>query len=86
MNDLESILEVLTEEVKELKGLINSQKENDINEINGFISEDDAVKLLEKSKVWFWRKRKEGFLPYKKLGSRIFYSKQDLFLLFEDVS
>ena len=70
-------------EVKEL--LIQGKKER-VSEINGYISEDDAVKLLGKAKIWFWRKRKEGIIPHKKLGSTVFYLKDDLFNLFKDVT
>ncbi len=58
---------------------------NTLNEINGFVSESDACKLIGKSKTWLWRKRTEGVLPYKKLGSKIFYAKTDLFNLLKEV-
>ena len=58
---------------------------NTLNEINGFVSESDACKLIGKSKTWLWRKRTEGTLPYKKLGSKIFYAKTDLFNLLKEV-
>ncbi len=57
---------------------------NTLNEINGFVSESDACKLIGKSKTWLWRKRTEGTLPYKKLGSKIFYSKVELFKLLKE--
>ena len=59
---------------------------NTLNEINGFVSESDACKLIGKSKTWLWRKRTEGILPYKKLGSKIFYAKTDLFNLLKEVA
>ena len=59
---------------------------NTLNEINGFVSESDACKLIGKSKTWLWRKRTEGTLPYKKLGSKIFYAKTDLFNLLKEVA
>ncbi len=57
---------------------------NTLNEINGFVSESDACKLIGKSKTWLWRKRTEGTLPYKKLGSKIFYAKVELFKLLKE--
>ena len=59
---------------------------NTLNEINGFVSESDACKLIGKSKTWLWRKRTEGTLPYKKLGSKIFYAKTDLFNLLKEAA
>jgi len=59
---------------------------NTLNEINGFVSEGDACKLIGKSKTWLWRKRTEGVLPYKKLGAKIFYAKTDLFNLLKEVA
>lgn len=56
------------------------------NEINGFVSESDACKLIGKSKTWLWRKRTEGLLPFKKLGAKIFYHKDDLFNLLKEAN
>jgi len=66
------------------KALFNTN--NTLNEINGFLSESDACKLIGKSKTWLWRKRTEDMLPFKKLGAKIFYAKKDLFNLLEEVS
>ena len=66
------------------KALFNTN--NTLNEINGFVSESDACKLIGKSKTWLWRKRTEDMLPFKKLGAKIFYAKTDLFNLLKDVA
>ena len=84
MVELELKLEQLTKSQAEIKAMLKKAENEKIHEINGYVSEDDAVKLLGKAKIWFWRKRKEGVIPYKKLGSTIFYLKDDLFNLFED--
>ncbi|MCK5907371.1 MAG: hypothetical protein KAG37_07260 [Flavobacteriales bacterium] len=86
MGDLEQKLDQLTKSQEEIKEMLIKAENEKVQEVNGYISEDDAVKLLGKAKIWFWRKRKEGFIPHKKLGSTVFYLKDDLFNLFEDVA
>jgi len=54
------------------------------SEVNGYISEDDASKKLGRSKTWFWRKRSKGIIPFKKMGSKVYYKKEDLFKMIED--
>ena len=84
MRQLELKLEQIAKSQTEIKKMLLKAEDERIREINGYVSEDDAVKLLGKAKIWFWRKRKGGVIPYKKLGSTIFYLKDDLFNLFED--
>lgn len=84
MEQTQEMLAELTQKSDKLINMLMEMKEQTVNEINGYISEDDAVKLLGKSKIWFWRQRKEGVLGYKKLGARIYYSKEKLFNLFEN--
>ena len=86
MVKLEQKLAELAKSQTEIKGLLLKAENERVREINGHISENDAVKLLGKAKIWFWRQRKDGNIPYKKLGSTIFYLKDDLFNLFEDVA
>ena len=86
MRKFEQQLGQLVQSQKEIKELLIKAENERVREVNGYISEDDAVKLLGKAKIWFWRKRKEGFIPHKKLGSTIFYLKDDLFNLFEEVA
>ena len=86
MRKFEEKLEQLTKSQTEIKEMLIKAENEKVQEVNGYISEDDAVKLLGKAKIWFWRKRKEGFIPHKKLGSTVFYLKDDLFNLFEDVA
>ena len=75
--------ETLLNKVELMYQALIKNPSNTLNEINGFVSESDACKLIGKSKTWLWRKRTEGTLPYKKLGSKIFYAKTDLFNLFK---
>ena len=77
--------ETLLNKVERMYDALIKNPANTLNEINGFVSESDACKLIGKSKTWLWRKRTEGALPYKKLGAKIFYAKSDLFNLLEEV-
>ena len=86
MTNVEVQLGELVKSQQEIKMLLIDAENKRVQEVNGYISEKDAVKLLGKAKIWFWRKRKKGSIPHKKLGSTVFYLKDDLFNLFEDVA
>jgi hypothetical protein len=51
--------------------------------LNEFISEVDAKKEFGRQTTWFWSQRKNGRLPYKRLGTKVYYQKEDLLKLFE---
>ena len=80
----EQKFETLLNKVEQMYQALIKNPSNTLNEINGFVSESDATKLIGKSKTWLWRKRTEGVLPYKKLGAKIFYAKTDLFNLLKE--
>ena len=82
----EQKFENLLNKVEQMYQALFKNSGNTLNEINGFVSESDACKLIGKSKTWLWRKRTEGVLPYKKLGAKIFYAKTDLFNLLKEVA
>ena len=52
--------------------------------IEGFISEEQAKDLIGKKTTWFYYKRKQGYLPYYRVGQKIFYKQSDLLKLIED--
>ena len=82
----EQRFDTLLNKVEQMYNALIKNPSNTLNEINGFVSESDACKLIGKSKTWLWRKRTEGVLPYKKLGAKIFYAKTDLFNLLKEVA
>ncbi len=82
----EQKINTLLNKVEQMYNALIKNPSNTLNEINGFVSEGDATKLIGKSKTWLWRKRTEGVLPYKKLGAKIFYAKTDLFNLLKEVA
>ena len=80
----EQRFETLLNKVEQIFNALIKNPTNTLNEINGFVSESDACKLIGKSKTWLWRKRTDGVLPYKRLGAKIFYAKTDLFNLLKE--
>ena len=45
-------------------------------QLEDYISEHEAKKLLKRSSTWFWELRKTGF-PYSKLKGETYYRKSD---------
>lgn len=82
----EQKFETLLNKIEQIHHALIKKPSSNVNEINGFVAEKDACKLISKSKTWLWRKRTDGELPYKKLGSKIFYHKNNLFNLLKDVA
>ncbi len=82
----EQKINALLKKVELIYDVLVKNQFNSSNEINGYISEDDACKLIGKSKTWLWRRRTEEVLPFKKLGSKIYYEKSDLFNLLKKAS
>jgi hypothetical protein len=60
------------------------EKQSSSKLLNDFISESDAQKEFGRKTTWFWTQRKNGRLPYKRLGTRIYYQKADLLKLFDE--
>jgi len=48
------------------------------NAINGYISEKEAMKLLNKKVTWFWQMRSSGQLKFKRIGQTVYYSMNDI--------
>ena len=71
------------EEIKDalLKLLKLTDKEKD--QLPDILSEKEAQKLLGIKTTWIFDMRKTGRLPYSKLGSKVFYKKEDLFNLMQ---
>ena len=43
-----------------------------------YMTEAQAKKMLDRGTTWFWNMRKDGFLPWSKLGGKNYYRKQDI--------
>ena len=71
--------------VEQIHDVLINGTSNTTRDLNGqLVSEDDAAKQIRKSKTWLWRKRKDGSLPFQKLGSKVFYLETDLLNLFQE--
>ena len=46
--------------------------------LNGFLTEKQAIELVNKRTTWFWHMRKSGKLKFKKIGNTIYYSMEDI--------
>ena len=77
-------IDALISKVDSIYTAIITNKEQTSSEVNGYISEEDASKKLGRSKTWFWRKRTEGMIPFKKMGSKVYYKNEDLFNLIKE--
>ncbi len=74
----------MLDEIKQLIFDLKSQKSpsNNNSEVLGeFISEKDARNLLDRKTTWFYEQRRSGRLPYSKVGSKVYYKREDLFNL-----
>jgi hypothetical protein len=76
--------------VDEIKQLLNELKLNQStqkevnNSLGEFISEKEARKLLDRKATWFYEQRRSGRLPYSKVGSKVYYKRQNLFNLLKN--
>ena len=71
----EDILDNLVAKQDRILEILDGKREATLN---GFISEKDAIGIVNKKTTWFWQMRKTGQLPFKKIGQTIYYSKDDL--------
>jgi hypothetical protein len=76
-------LEML-DEIKQLISDLKSNKNESLEKpqvLGEFIAEKDARKLLGRKTTWFYEQRRSGRLPYSKVGSKVYYKRDDLFNL-----
>ena len=71
----------LVDEIKQLLSEIRGTQYSDTTTdsiLGEFISEKEARKLLGRKTTWFYEQRRSGRLPYSKVGSKVFYKREDL--------
>lgn len=78
----QSFLEKISNAQDKIVELLSSKQTTE-GSVGDFISETEAAKLLGRKTTWFWNLRKQGVLPYTKVGNKVFYSKKDIQYLFE---
>lgn len=71
----EDILDSLVANQDRILAILEAKKEATLN---GFITEKDAIAMVNKKSTWFWQMRKTGQLPFKKIGQTIYYSMDDI--------
>ena len=77
----DSFLDKLSEKQDQIIDLLKSSDKLSQNE---FLTEKEARELLQKKTTWFWQMRKDGLLPFRKIGKSIYYSKKEINQLLEN--
>jgi hypothetical protein len=73
----ESQFSEIIQSLEELKAKFGDKIDND------YITEKEARTIFQRKSTWFWQMRKEGKLPFSKIGKTIYYSKAEIKNLFE---
>jgi predicted DNA-binding transcriptional regulator AlpA len=76
----DSFLEKINEKQDQIIDLLKSTEHQNQNE---FLTEKAAREFLQKKTTWFWQMRKDGLLPFRKIGKSIYYSKKEINQLLE---
>ena len=77
----EEFLEQINEKQDKILTLL---QEGNLYKHNEFITESQAKEILQKKSTWFWQMRKNGMLPFRKIGKSIYYSKTEINQLLEN--
>ena len=77
----EEVLKTINEKQDKILELLSNQKESTTTD---FITEREAKEIFKRKATWFWQMRKNGILPFSKIGKSIYYSVKDLKKLMED--
>ena len=51
--------------------------------LKGFLTEKEAMVMVNKKVTWFWQMRKTGRLSFKKIGKTTYYSTEDIVALLQ---
>ena len=78
----ESMEELLQKVCRIEKAMQNQAK--DSTGLGDFITEKEAMKLLNKGPTWFWNKRQSGDLTGKKAGNSWYYKQSDILKFIEN--
>ncbi|MBS2099129.1 hypothetical protein [Carboxylicivirga linearis] len=76
--------EFIKNSVIELRSMLEDGNSKSSTCLDEYISEKDAKIEFNRKTTWFWNQRNNGKLSYKKLGSTVYYLKQDLLNLLSD--
>lgn len=73
----ETAINEIKEALAEIRATIQPKPENE------YITEKQAREIFQRQATWFWQMRKDGILPYSKIGKTIYYAKSDIKKLFD---
>lgn len=74
-------LETLIHRQDKILNILEGKRSTDLN---GYITEKEAIQLLHKKATWFWQMRKAQRLPFKKIGNTVYYLLADINALLEN--
>ena len=77
----DEILDEIKSKQDKILSLLNDGRQVSQSE---FITESQAKEILQKKSTWFWQMRKNGLLPFRKIGKSIYYSKTEINQLLEN--
>jgi hypothetical protein len=72
----EATIVEIKESLAEIKASIQVKEDNE------YITEKQAREIFQRQATWFWQMRKDGKLPFSKIGKTIYYAKADIKKLF----
>jgi len=61
--------------------MLNSKKSS--SPFDDYVTQAEAITILNKKSTWLWQKRKAGQLNFKKIGRTVYYKKEDIFNLLQ---
>ena len=70
--------EAFATELKKVGNLADTKQSNTDSETE-LLNREETTKLLKISFTTLWKHTKNGLLPSKKLGNKVYYFKQDVF-------
>ena len=74
MKAIELKLKTILQKLQKIESLLEESK---LEDLNSFISEQEAKNVFKRGTTWFWEQRQCG-LPFSKLGGQVLYRKSDL--------
>jgi len=77
--------EFIRETVIELRSILENGQLKSSTCLDEYISEKDAKVEFNRKTTWFWNQRNSGRLASKKLGSTVYYLKEDLLNLLNEI-
>jgi hypothetical protein len=71
----EEFLKAINEKQDQIIDMLKGQNQTRASD---FINEKEAQQIFKRKSTWFWKMRKNGILPYSKIGKSIYYCMSDL--------